>query len=131
MKTVKRITLFLSVLFIGIVLMERIPGVMLPTETPYESLMFGLFKISLVDDITHSISGILGLIALYRGYRTQVYFLLLVGGYYTLDALFYVVNGIATGQGLVSNVLLNGPHIGIAVLVGYALYHSVKNIELK
>ena len=93
--------------------------------------MFGLFKISLVDDITHGISGLLGIAALFSGYRWQVKYLMLIGGYYALDALFFVVNGFFTGQNVIENFLLNGPHIGIAVLIIFALYHSVKKIELK
>ncbi len=99
-------------------------------EIPHEWLMFETFKISLLDDITHGISGLLGLIALVLGYKWTVKFLMLVGGYYALDALFFVVNGFATGQGFIDNMLLNGPHIGIAVVVFYALHTSVKNIEL-
>lgn len=130
MKTARYVALFLTVLFIGIVLIERIPGVLVPTDTPYEWLMFGLFEISLLDDITHGISGLLGAIALFKGYRWTVKYLMLVGGYYTLDATFFVVNGIATGQGLIDNLLLNGPHIAIAVLVFIALKRSVARIEL-
>lgn len=131
MKTIKIITLFLTVLFIGIVLMERIPGVMVATADKYESLMFGLFKISLLDDITHGLSGLLGIIALWKGYRHSVYFLMLIGGYYALDATFFVLNGVATGQGLMDNIMLNGPHIGITILIIYALSKSIKKIDLK
>lgn len=130
MKTARYVALFLTALFIGIVLIERIPGVLVPTDTPYEWLMFGLFEISLLDDITHGISGLLGAVALFQGYRWTVKYLMLVGGYYTLDATFFVVNGIATGQGLIDNLLLNGPHIAIAVLVFIALKRSVARIEL-
>ena len=130
MKTAKYIAIFLTVLFIGIVTLERFPGVLTPTDVANEWLMFGTFKISLVDDITHGISGILGIVALVAGYRWTVKYILLIGGYYALDALFYVVNGFMTGQGVVDNLLLNGPHIGITVLVVYALLKSVKHITL-
>lgn len=130
MKITRNVAIFLTALFIGIVLIERFPGVMVPTSEPYESLMFGLFKISLLDDITHGISGLLGLIALMKGYRWTVKFLILIGGYYALDALFFLVNGFATGQGLIDNLMLNGPHIGITVLVAYALLKSVRRLEL-
>ncbi len=130
MKTARYTALFLSVLFVGIVLIERFPGVLVPTDTPYEWLMFGLFEISLLDDITHALSGLLGVAALMAGYRWTVKYLMLVGGYYALDALFFVVNGMMTGQGLVDNLLLNGPHIAIAVLVYIALQRSVAHIEL-
>lgn len=131
MKQSKYVTIFLTALFIGIVLLERVPGVMVPTSEPHESLMFGLFKISLLDDITHGVSGLLGLAALLAGYRYTVYFLMLVGGYYTLDAIFFVLNGFFTGQSIIENISLNIPHIGIAVLVVYALRKSLKSIELR
>ena len=131
MKTVRYVTIFLTALFIGIVLLERVPGVLTDTAVPHEWLMFGLFKISLVDDITHGISGILGLIALSLGYRASTYYLMLIGGYYTLDALFYLVNGVFTKMSLIDNILLNGPHIGISVLVIFALAQSIKYVALK
>ena len=131
MKTVKLISLFLVVLFIGIVLIERVPGVMIATADKYESLMFGLFRISLLDDITHSLSGLLGALALIKGYRYSVYFLLLIGGYYALDATFFVINGFITGQSVIENIMLNGPHIGITILVILALSKSVKKIDIR
>lgn len=130
MKTVRYVTIFLSALFIGIVLIERLPGVLVPTDTSYEWLMFGLFEISLVDDITHAVSGILGFLALACGYRWSVRFLMLIGGYYALDAIFHLINGVFTKQAIIDNLLLNGPHIGIVILVAYALSQSVKRIEL-
>lgn len=130
MKITQNVAIFLTALFIGIVLIERLPGVLTPTGEPFESYMFGLFKISLLDDITHGISGLLGIIALMKGYRWTVKYLILVGGYYALDALFFVVNGFAIDQGLIDNLMLNGPHIGITVLVSYALLKSVKRLEL-
>lgn len=131
MKISKYIAIFLSALFIGIVLIERVPGVLTPTAEQYEWLMFGLFKISLLDDITHGISGLLGLAALFAGYKWWVKYLMLIGGYYTLDATFFVLNGIATGQPFVENLSLNGPHIAITLLIAYALSQSVRSIELK
>ena len=131
MKTVKYVTILLTVAFMGIVLLEQVPGVMTPTENPYESLMFNLFEISLVDDITHGISGLLGLFALWGGYRAMVKYLIVMGGYYTLDALFHLVNGFATGQSFIDNILLNGPHIAISIAVYIALRASIIRLELK
>ena len=130
MKIAKLVALFLSALFIGIVLIERLPGVLTDTPVENEWLMFGLFKIALLDDITHGISGVAGFIALFLGYRATVKYLMVIGGYYTLDALFFIVNGFMTGQNVVDNLLLNGPHIMISFLVALALSQSVKHIEL-
>lgn len=130
MQLSKKIAIFLTALFIGIVTIERFPGVLVPTDVPFEWLMFGLFKISLLDDITHGISGLLGLMAIIAGYRWTIKYLMLIGGYYGLDALFFIVNGFATKQPIIDNFMLNAPHIGISFLVIIALYTSVKKIEL-
>ncbi len=131
MKITKLVGLFLTTLFIAIVLVERVPGVLVDTTIPHEWLMFGLFKISLIDDITHGISGFFGIVALLKGYSWTVKYLMLIGGYYALDALFSLVNGVFVGQGIVENFMLNAPHVGITVLVIVALYASVKRIELR
>lgn len=130
MKISKYVAVFLTALFIGIVAIERFPGVLTVTDVPYEWLMFGLFKISLLDDITHGLSGLMGVIALLKGYRWTVKYLMLIGGYYALDATFFVLNGFATHQPIVENLSLNAPHIGITFLIAIALYCSVKRIEL-
>lgn len=131
MKPTKYAAIFITALALGIVLIERIPGVLVPTDVPYESLMFGLFEISLLDDITHGLTGLLGLIALFLGYRWTVKFLMLIGGYYSLDALFHITYGFARGQSIIDNILLNGPHIGITIVVVYALLKSVQHVQLK
>ena len=131
MKIVKYVGIFLTALFIGIVAIERFPGVLMNTNVAHEWLMFGLFKISLLDDITHGISGFLGVIALLKGYRWTVKYLMLIGGYYSLDAIFSLCNGVFTGQTFMENFMLNAPHVGITVLVAFALYNSVQKIELK
>lgn len=131
MKTAKYIASFLTALALGIVLIERFPGVLTPTDVPHEWLMFGIFEISLLDDITHGLTGILGIIALAAGYRWTIKYLMLIGGYYSLDAFFYITYGFATGQNIIDNLLLNGPHIGITILVAYALVKSVKYVELE
>jgi hypothetical protein len=131
MKISKYIAMFLTAGFIAIVLMERIPGVLTPTDVPFEWLMFHLFKISLLDDITHGLSGILGICALLGGYRYWVKWLMLIGGYYSLDAIFFIINGIMTGQAFSENIQLNLPHVMIMIFVIIALRASVRKIELR
>ena len=134
MKITKYVVLFLSIMFIGIVAIEQIPGVMVPTaETGHgsEYLMFGLFEISILDDITHLVSGLVGLYALWRGYAMRVKYIIFFGGYYTLDAIFHTLNGFATKQPLIDNLLLNLPHFGISALCFIAIFFSVKRLELK
>lgn len=130
MKIAKIVTICLSVLFIAIVVMEGIPGVCVSTEVPFERLMFGLFQISLLDDITHAMSGMFGILAVTLGYRWTVKYLMVVGGYYSLDALFFVTFGVLSGQPITSNLMLNAPHILISATIFFALRFSVKKIEL-
>ena len=129
-KIARYIAMYLTALFVGIVLIERVPGVLVNTADPHEWLMFGIFKISLVDDITHGLSGIAGIIALCMGSRATIKYLMVIGGYYSLDALFYVVNGFLTGQSIIGNLMLNGPHIGIGILVFIALRLAVTHISI-
>jgi hypothetical protein len=121
----------LSITFIGIVLLERVPGVMTPTINPYESLMFNLFKISLLDDVTHGLSGIAGLFAIYKGRKAIVKWLMWIGGYYSLDAIFATIASILMGESVVSWFSLNFPHYMITILCLTGLYFGVKNIEVK
>lgn len=130
MKTAKYITIVLTGLFIFIVVLGGIPGVCVNTDVPLEKLMFGLFRISLLDDVTHGFSGLLGILALTMGSRWIVKYLMLIGGYYALDAFFFFTYGLMTGQSLISNLMLNGPHILISILIAIALKKSVKHIEL-
>ena len=51
---------------------------------------------------------------------------MLIGGYYSLDAIFSLCNGVFTGQTFMENFMLNAPHVGITVLVAFALYNSVR-----
>ncbi len=133
MKITKYIVLFLSVLFVGIVAIEQLPGVMVLSSGGIEPeyLMFGLFEISLLDDITHLISGLVGFYALFRGHKMRVYYAIVFGSYYTLDAVFYILNGFAIKQPLIDNMLLNIPHIGISVLCFVVVFLSVKQLEFK
>ena len=134
MKLTKYIVLFLSILFVGIVAIEQYPGVMVPLANAageLEYLMFGLFEISMLDDITHLVSGLVGFYALFRGPQMRVKFLILFGGYYTLDALFFILNGFVTKQPLIDNFLLNGPHIGISILAAIGIAVSVRRIEYR
>src|SRR5689334_8701174 len=115
MKITKYVVLFLSVMFVAIVLIEQIPGVLVPIAgSTTDFLMFGLFKISLLDDITHLLSGLVGFYTLFRGYRMQVRYLAIFGSYYALDATFYILYGLVSHQPLIDNFLLNVPHVAIA-----------------
>lgn len=129
-KITKIIAWILSLTFIGIVLLEQVPGVMTPTADPYESLMFNLFKISLLDDVTHGLSGILGLLSIYKGRKWIVKWVLLIGGYYSLDAIFATINSMLIGEPASTWISLNFPHYGITTLCIIALYFGVKDISI-
>lgn len=131
MKLSKYISIALILGFVGIVTLEQMPGVMTATGEPYVSLMFNLFEISLLDDITHGVSGLLGIIAVFLGYKWWVRWLMVIGGYYALDALFFILNGFATNQPLIDNLLLNGPHIIITIAVIIALRSAVDSVVLR
>jgi hypothetical protein len=121
----------LSLTFIGIVLLERVPGVMTPTSDPYESLMFNLFKISFLDDVTHGLSGLMGLFSIWKGKDMIVKWMMLIGGYYCLDAGFHTVYALLVGEEFMHWFPINAPHYGITILCIIGLYFGVKNIQVK
>jgi hypothetical protein len=121
----------LSLTFVGIVLLERVPGVMTPTADPYESLMFNLFKISFLDDVTHGLSGLFGLFAIYKGKKMIIKWMMVIGGYYALDAGFHTVYALLISEPFMHWFPINFPHYGISLLCIIGLYFGVKNIEVK
>jgi hypothetical protein len=120
----------LSLTFIGIVLLERVPGVMTPTADPYESLMFNLFKISFLDDVTHGISGLMGLFAIWHSRKMIIKWMMTIGGYYSLDAGFHTIYALLIGEEFMHWFPINAPHYGITILCIIGLYFGVKNIEV-
>jgi hypothetical protein len=79
-----------------------------------EHQMLGLYMIGTADDVTHGLSAVLLLGAALTSARASRIALLVFGCYYAVDAAIYLVTGVIQQRPLVSNVLLNLPHVLIS-----------------
>jgi hypothetical protein len=85
------------------------------TIRPDDRLLFGLFEISLIDDVTHGLTALAFLVALLSPSRSLgLLALTAFGHYYALDAIFHLINGLFDGGSYISDILLNFPHVIIS-----------------
>ena len=79
-----------------------------------EHQMLGLYMIGTADDVTHGLSAVLLLGAALTSARAARLALLVFGCYYAVDAAIYLVTGVVQLRPVISNVLLNLPHVVIS-----------------
>lgn len=79
-----------------------------------EHQMLGLYMIGTADDVTHGLSAVLLLGAALTSARASRLALLVFGCYYAVDAAIYLVSGVIQQHPVMSNVLLNLPHVVIS-----------------
>jgi hypothetical protein len=122
---VRKLAFAFSVIFVIVVVMGWMPHnitAMQMTPDGPERTMFGLFKMSMLDDVTHGLSAILLLAACIKSRQASLLALTAFGWYYAWDAVFYLVNGFINHKPLVSNIMLNLPHVLIAVIMLSMVY---------
>ena len=95
---------------------------------PGEHMLMGLYRISLLDDVTHGLSAILFLVAALHSARASRLALTAFGWYYAYDATIYLVTGVLQGTDLMGNVLLNIPHVIISGIMLYLAYRGRANV---
>jgi hypothetical protein len=78
---------------------------------PGEHLLLGVYTISLLDDVTHSLTALLLLIASLLSARASRFVLTIFGSYYAVDAAIYLITGILQRSPIASNLKLNLPHV--------------------
>jgi len=89
-----------------------------------ERMLFGLFMLSPLDDITHSVTALVcAAAALHSGRLVRLAFVTF-GSYYALDAMFFLLYGFVNDKGLVANVMLNLPHVIIGAWMLGLVYRS-------
>lgn len=126
----QKMALFYSVMFFGIVGLNAIPAI-----HDEHGLMFGLFRLDLIDDALHLASAVWALVAGWHSVRATVYYFKWFGAAYLLDGLM----GLAIGKGYLdlgifmsepavadfaTRIAVNIPHImigGTAVIIGFFL----------
>jgi hypothetical protein len=107
-----------AVLFAAVVAIGYVPAFV--TVEGNERLLFGLFQLTLIDDITHGVTAAAALTAAFASRRVVLLFCTAFGFYYGLDAVFFLTYGFFNDKSWIADILLNLPHVGIsAVMLGY------------
>jgi hypothetical protein len=121
----RKLTLAFAVIFAIVVTLGYIPAFNTPAGSNGEHLMFNLFVISLIDDITHSVTALVAIVAGLHSEKASVLFLTAFGWYYALDAAFFLTYGFFNDKPWYGDLMLNAPHVGIAVLMLGAVYRGL------
>ena len=109
-------TIFMILFAGGVTAMSYIPWFVIDGE------MLWLFEISLIDDITHGMTALCGLMALCLWKKYSWIYLILFGGYYACDALFFCTYGNFNDASFLDDFLLNAPHIAVSSLMLIVAY---------
>lgn len=118
---VRKLTFGFALLFAFVVASGYLPQFI--TYEDGERVQFGLFRLTLIDDVTHGVTAIAALVASLTSRRLSLLFLTAFGFYYALDAIFYLTYGLFNDKGLVSNLLLNLPHVLISTAMLGIVYY--------
>ena len=89
---------------------------------PGEHMLLGLYRISLLDDVTHGLSAIVLLVAALHSARASRLALTAFGWYYAYDAIIYLVTGVLQSKPLGENIGLNIPHVIISGIMLWLAY---------
>ena len=88
-----------------------------------ERMLFGLFMMSPLDDITHGLTAIAFAWAAVTGRPQQMRFVSTAfGWYYALDAVFFLLYGFVNDKPWMADIALNAPHVGISAILLYLVY---------
>jgi hypothetical protein len=86
-------------------------------RTSGEHQMFGLYMIGAADDVTHGLTAAAFLLAAATSAKASRLALLAFGWYYAIDASIYLVTGVVQHKPVVSNILLNLPHVVLSAIM--------------
>jgi hypothetical protein len=93
-----------------------------------EHKMLGLYMIGTADDVTHGLTALVLLVAALVSARASRLGLLAFGWYYAVDAAIYLITGVIQHRPLMSNVLLNLPHVVISGIMLVLAYRGWKSL---
>jgi hypothetical protein len=96
---------------------------------PGEHMLMGLYRISLLDDVTHGLSAILFFVAALHSARASRLALTAFGWYYAYDAVIYLVTGVLQSKPLGENIGLNIPHVIISGIMLWLAYRVRTNVS--
>lgn len=125
---VRKLTFGFAILFTIVVAMGWVPQFIVWQGK--ERLMFGLFMLSPLDDITHGITALAALAAALHSRRACLLFLTAFGWYYALDAIFFLTYGFVNDKPWLADLMLNAPHVGISAAMLGIVYWLAPREEL-
>ena len=87
------------------------------TEDGPERMMFGLFAMSKLDDVTHGVTAVMLLVGALHSRRGAALAFTAFGWYYACDAVFYLIDGALNHKPVMSNIALNLPHVVLSTIM--------------
>lgn len=124
---IRKLTFGFALLFAAVVAIGYVPQFI--RFEGNERLMFGLFQLSLIDDITHGVTAVAALVASLTSRKLSLLFLTAFGFYYGLDATFFLTYGFFNDKPYLSDILLNLPHVAIATVMLGTVYRLAPTLE--
>ena len=92
-------------------------------QTPGEHQMMGLYMIGAADDVTHGLTALVFLLGALLSASLSRLALLAFGWYYAIDASIYLITGVVQHKPVLSNILLNLPHVVLSAIMLMLAYH--------
>lgn len=92
-------------------------------QTPGEHQMMGLYMIGAADDVTHGLTALVFLLGALLSASLSRLALLAFGWYYAIDASIYLITGVVQHKPVLSNILLNLPHVVLSAIMLILAYH--------
>jgi Domain of unknown function (DUF4383) len=89
-----------------------------------ERMMWGLFAMSKLDDVTHGVTALVLLIGALHSRKGATLAFTAFGWYYACDAVFYLIDGALNHKPVLSNIALNLPHVilsSVMLSIAYVL----------
>lgn len=87
-----------------------------------ERMMFGLFMLSPLDDITHGLTAVAAIVACLHSRKSSLLFLTAFGWYYALDAVFFLTYGLVNDKPWLADIMLNAPHVLVSTIMLGTVY---------
>ena len=85
-------------------------------------MMFGLFMLSPLDDITHGLTAVAAIVACLHSRKASLLFLTAFGWYYALDAVFFLTYGLVNDKPWLADIMLNAPHVLVSAIMLGTVY---------
>lgn len=141
MTTLQKLAWVYAIGFFLVVAVGYVPGF-----KDEQGLLFGGFKIDLIDDVLHFGSGAWAAIAAWRSAKASEYYFKLFGSFYTLDACIgfftgYAILDLVIGNwtanagymltDVATNLAVNLPHFILGPLAMYIGFVVSKNSDVK